>query len=363
MAKISITSTCYIVRDLRRQYKHIGHTIRVKWGKIFIMKVPEYTYSRTLKQEACRERFRRAQEMMLEEFKNPEREEYWKRRADKEHYKTAKGCCKAYHYRNITEQDIQEKHRETREHIKKYKDALARGESGEKELIEKRGTTYKAACHGTESADEMKARRLATSRDKYEELIRRKNKRHLQVCGEVYLVKKKNLDEITHEDIDDSMHIFMRNGPRNMSLNKEDFSCELRRGRLKDFVHKRRKKHANDMDMYMPHLHGFMPYRKRDKGDKIILKSDIYPRFTREKCIVVTLDELQRYDYKKELETMDVCVSVAGRKVFLDAKLIDKLRSYRFLKKIRGIKPNTLESLRKLIAQEKRKSETVAQQT
>jgi uncharacterized protein YaaN involved in tellurite resistance len=61
----------------------------------------------------------------------------------------------------------------------------------------------------------------------------------------------------------------------------------------------------------------------------------------------VTLEELQYHDFKEELKTNDICVTVAGRMVFLNEELIDKLRDLRFLRSIRGITVPQMERLRK----------------
>jgi hypothetical protein len=61
--------------------------------------------------------------------------------------------------------------------------------------------------------------------------------------------------------------------------------------------------------------------------------------------IEVTLKDLQTYDYEDELKFMDVFVTVAARKVFLDSELIEKLRDRAFLKNIKGLTVSELRSI------------------
>jgi hypothetical protein len=59
----------------------------------------------------------------------------------------------------------------------------------------------------------------------------------------------------------------------------------------------------------------------------------------------VTLKDLQTYDYKDELKFMDIFVTVAARKVFLDSELIEKLRDRAFLRDIKGLTESELRSI------------------
>lgn len=350
MARIQISTDSYVIRRIRREYKQVGHTIRVKYERIFTMKLPEYTYSRTIAQEECRERFRRAQEMMIEEFKSPERQRYWQQRAKREKYKTAKGCCKAHFYHKIVDMDLEEEWKQSNVAMRERREAIARGETGEKEFNKVRTFWYRAKCYGTESADEMKAKRLASGVDRYEKMIERGNINHELTSREIYVVTTRTLDDITLDEVEGASHLYMRNGPRNISICPDMFASKMRKNLLDKYILTCRREQCKDMGIFMKHLYGKLPYGKEEESDKIILTSEIYPQFAERQSIRVTLEQLQKHDYNEELKSHDIYVVVAGRTVFLNAELIHNLRKYSYLKKIRGVTHKQLERLRKLIA-------------
>ena len=92
MARIHISADGSAIKMLRRQHRVIGLQVRVVNERVYVMKKADYVYTRSQAQDECRERFRRAQEMMLVEFEDPERVKYWERRAKKKHSFCIQSC-------------------------------------------------------------------------------------------------------------------------------------------------------------------------------------------------------------------------------------------------------------------------------
>ena len=348
MARIVLSTKSYVIRLMRRQYRKVGLTVRVKDERVYLLKKAEYTYSRSLKQDECRERFRRAQEFASAEMKDPERERYWKRYAQRHHkQKTARGYCLSYWYDKVRSMDQSAYNERDKVLSKTWRETLKRGESAEKEEYELRKLYLSPSTYGTEPAEVLKARRKASGDDDYEMLMKRREWIADKTANTLYLVKKVDLHTVDLGEIKASDYVMFRNGSRMMDVDKTDFVYYSKKGVIDKYMIKRRKEHASDSAMYFKNLFQMPATPTPDYKDKIYFTSDVFPRFSSKNRIEVTIEELQQHDYKKELKTNDVFVTLAGRKVFLDENLIDKMRDLNFLRSIRGISKSDMERIRK----------------
>ena len=343
MARIHISADGSAIKMLRRQHRVIGLQVRVVNERVYVMKKADYVYTRSQAQDECRERFRRAQEMMLVEFEDPERVKYWERRAKKKHFKTAKGCCKSYFYHKITDMDIKERNRLRSEKSAVYHEAQQRGDEAIEEYNELRSVVYKPVTYGTESADVMKERRLQGKVSEYERQERERAIAHSNSEQYVYMVVRKRIDEVTDEEILKSNNIYVRNGGMSMSVDKKDFVYYRKKGRIDKFLRKKRIEQADDCGLPTFRYYGLSNRERRYYDGKTLLTSDVMPKHKRR--MEVTLKDLQTYDYKDELKFMDIFVTVAARKVFLDSELIEKLRDRAFLRDIKGLTESELRSI------------------
>lgn len=94
------------IAKLRRKVRKSRFlTVRVTNGKTFLMLRPVHADTKSEAQLKCRERFKKAQELMKEDFNNAEKVRYWKKRANRLGYKTAKGCARAYYMERLKEEE------------------------------------------------------------------------------------------------------------------------------------------------------------------------------------------------------------------------------------------------------------------
>ena len=348
MARIIISTTSYTIRQMRRQHRMVGLTIRVKNQSVFIMKKTEYVYNRSKKQDECRERFRRAQELASADLKDPDRLAYWTRYArDHKRYKTIRGCCISYWYNRVDSKDIEAHHEASEKAEIALDEALERGESGEKERLEVRRLVLTPRTYGTESADVLKARRKASGYDDYEYILRDQDRRSDRALKSIFLVKRYDIHSVDLDEVRNSDYAFLRNGARTMKVDIDSFVHNREVGRIDQFLLKKRRAHSIYTCQALQKLYQVSLRKPPIYKDKIYLTSDVVPRQPIKKRMEVTLEELQYHDFKEELKTNDICVTVAGRMVFLNEELIDKLRDLRFLRSIRGITVPQMERLRK----------------
>lgn len=344
MARIIISPKSQTISYLRRTHKRVGISVRLKNEKIFLVKKPEYVYTRSLKQEECRERFRRAQELMLEEFKDPKRVAYWKRQAEHSgKYKTAKGCCRAYFYSRVKIDDIQEQREREVAAAEAYSKAIERGETGAEERKTCRMLEYQPAVGGSKSADVMKEERLARGDDPYAEYLTLRQNAHSEAKGKVYIVIERDIDEVDSEELMQAKRVYVRNGQRDMAVDKRDLAYYAEKGTAKQYLEKQRRKHNNKYSInegaeYMAHGVDRESYAGRE-----MFATDVKPEHERK--IRFTLDELQRFRYESYMKDCDLSVVIAGREVFINEEWIAKLRDSEYLRTLRGI---TKQDLRRL---------------
>jgi uncharacterized protein YdiU (UPF0061 family) len=105
MAKVTIYDIKPTKRELRKMFRQANLQYRFAYGQHVICQWPRYKDTKTPRQLQCRERFKKAQQYMLEEFADPQQVEYWKEVAPKFGFKTAKGCCKSYYMALLREVD------------------------------------------------------------------------------------------------------------------------------------------------------------------------------------------------------------------------------------------------------------------
>lgn len=336
MAQIKLGPRCYIINRLRREFRQVGHVVRVKDDKVFVVKKPDYVYSRSKGQEECRERFRRAQELMMREFADPERVEYWTKKAKaSSKYKTAKGCCKAHFYQMLKNQDILEQHRLAEEASGRVKAALARGESGDAERREYRQMMSEPAVGGSVSADEMREERLALGIDNRQKLYDQRRTQYRNTQRFVYVVQRRELDTLDADELLSAHRVFMRNGQFEMTMDAKLMAYYLSKGEIDKYIVKRRKKHAF---RNMPFSYNPSPFRaKRPTGreGKILLKSDVVP--SHDRVLMVNLEEVIMFNLSEIMQSTDVYINLAGRVVYLDDELVAKLRNPAFLRKLVGV--------------------------
>ena len=92
-------------KQFRRELRKYGLQYR-RWGTLKVLCAwPNYRDAKSKKQLTCRERFKKAQELMMEDFKNPENAKWWNDFKEVKGYKTAKGCARAYYYHLLCEEE------------------------------------------------------------------------------------------------------------------------------------------------------------------------------------------------------------------------------------------------------------------
>jgi hypothetical protein len=211
----------------------VGLTIRVKNQSVFIIKKTEYVYNRSKKQDECRERFRRAQELASADLKDPDRLAYWTRYArDHKRYKTIRGCCISYWYNRVDSRDIDAHHEVSEKAEIALDEALERGESGEKERLEVRRIILAPRKYGTESADVLKARRKASGDDDYEYILKDQDRGSDRALKSIFLVKRHDIHSVDLDEVRNSDYAFLRNGARTMKVDIDSFVHNREVGRI-----------------------------------------------------------------------------------------------------------------------------------
>ena len=105
MAKFEIQGGNMTEKQFRRELRKYGLQYR-RWGTLKVLCAwPNYRDAKSKKQLTCRERFKKAQELMMEDFKNPENAKWWNDFKEVKGYKTAKGCARAYYYHLLCEEE------------------------------------------------------------------------------------------------------------------------------------------------------------------------------------------------------------------------------------------------------------------
>ena len=105
MAKFEIQGGNMTEKQFRRELRKYGLQYR-RWGTLKVLCAwPNYRDAKSKKQLTCRERFKKAQELMMEDFKNPENAKWWNDFKEVKGYKTAKGCARTYYYHLLCEEE------------------------------------------------------------------------------------------------------------------------------------------------------------------------------------------------------------------------------------------------------------------
>lgn len=105
MAKFEIQGGNMTDKQFRKELRKYGLQYR-RWGTLKILCAwPNYRDAKSKKQLACRERFKKAQKLMMEDFKSPENAQWWDEFKVRKGYKTAKGCARAYYYHLLCEEE------------------------------------------------------------------------------------------------------------------------------------------------------------------------------------------------------------------------------------------------------------------
>ena len=120
MAKITIHDIKPTVRQIRKGLRRVGLQYRRLYSWHIIAKWPRYKDPKSPAQLECRAKFKRAQELMMEDFKQPKQAEWWELVKVKKGYKTAKGCARGYYYALLCQLELSQTD-PTKKRLKLYK--------------------------------------------------------------------------------------------------------------------------------------------------------------------------------------------------------------------------------------------------
>lgn len=95
---------------LRRKWRKDGrYTVRVtRAGTVCVIRMPLHEDMKTEAQVKCRNRFVKAQEMMLEALRDKKLRRFFQKRRRRKGYKTLRGCMRAYYIDQLIYQEQKE---------------------------------------------------------------------------------------------------------------------------------------------------------------------------------------------------------------------------------------------------------------
>ena len=120
MAKVELLDTSLTPKKIRKLLRPYGLQYRRLFSWHIIAQWPRYKDPKSPAQLSCREKFKRAQELMMEDFQDPEQIKWWNKCKVSKGYKTAKGCARAYYYHLLCQLELSQTDPTKRE-LKLYK--------------------------------------------------------------------------------------------------------------------------------------------------------------------------------------------------------------------------------------------------
>lgn len=152
-------NTTHICQLRRRWRKSRQYTVRVtSTGVVSVIRMPLHEDMKTEAQLKCRQRFVRAQQLMLNALTDMKKIRFFQKRRDKYGYKTLRGCILAYY---IEELKRQEETAQVMELAEKVRIILSNFIVGDKRHATASETLYSATpkptyCDTPPSVDEVK---------------------------------------------------------------------------------------------------------------------------------------------------------------------------------------------------------------